>query len=279
MTETKANANVKIHVLADETLSGIKREYVEVDRKAEVGEKIVIVDKNDPGDVYENGAIFTVDRDFPGKKHVESDAARCGGNFHGFILREEYRVLEPTDIVHIDGGRYELTNRKAKVGEKVITITKCDIYSKGEIGTVGYQSPPRYIYVRFETRATGWRVPHEDYRVLVPLDKCEKTFETKNSGYKEIKNLIHNDLGITKQDIQEMISVAVSNEVQKMSESGKLDSIAGLKIESLIEEGFRDGGRLLYGFRERVSQTVSDEVGKRIANVLNINVELKEERN
>ncbi|MGT8906764.1 hypothetical protein [Bacillus subtilis] len=76
-----------------------------------------------------------------------------------------------------------------------------------------------------------------------------------------------------------MISVGVSNEVQKMSESGKLDSIAGVKIESLIEEGFRDGGRLLYGFRERVSQTVSDEVGKRIANVLNINVELKEERN
>ena len=76
-----------------------------------------------------------------------------------------------------------------------------------------------------------------------------------------------------------MISVAVSNEVQKLFESGKLDIIVGAKIDSLIEEGFRDGGRLLYGFKERVSQTVSDEVGKRIANVLNINVELKEERN
>ncbi len=275
MTKT----NEKIHVLVDEKLGGIKREYIEIDRKAEVGEKIVIVDKNDPGDVYENGAIFTVDHDFPGKKHVESDAARCGSNFHGFILREEYRILEPTDIVHIDGGRYELTNRKAKVGEKVITITKCDIYSKGEIGTVGYQSPPCYNYVRFETRAATWRVPHEDYHVLVPLDKCEKMTEDKNSGYKEIKNLIHNDLGITRQDIQEMISVAVYNEVQKLFESGKLDIIVGAKIDSLIEEGFRDGGRLLYGFKERVSQTVSDEVGKRIANVLNINVELKEERN
>ncbi|MFP3701231.1 hypothetical protein SB758_37755, partial [Burkholderia sp. SIMBA_013] len=39
MTETNAN----IHVLADEKLGGTKREYVEVDRKAEVGEKIVIV--------------------------------------------------------------------------------------------------------------------------------------------------------------------------------------------------------------------------------------------
>jgi len=60
---------------------------------------------------------------------------------------------------------------------------------------------------------------------------------------------------------------------------GKLDRFAGEKIESLIEEGFRNGDRLLYGFKERVSQTVSDEVGKRIANVLNINVELKEEKN
>ncbi|MES9715064.1 hypothetical protein [Bacillus velezensis] len=76
-----------------------------------------------------------------------------------------------------------------------------------------------------------------------------------------------------------MISIAVSNEVQKMSESGKLDRIAGEKIESLIAEGFENGGQLLHGFKERVSQTVSDEVGKRIAKVLNINVELKEEGN
>ncbi|QBG55618.1 hypothetical protein D2M30_2260 [Bacillus amyloliquefaciens] len=65
-----------------------------------------------------------------------------------------------------------------------------------------------------------------------------------------------------------------------MSESGKLDRIARAKIESLIEKGFENGGQLLYGFKERVSQfSVSDEVGKRIANVLKINVELKEGNN
>lgn len=57
MTEIKANSTVMIHVLADETLSSIKREYVEVDRKTEISEKIIIVDKNDPDDEYENGAI------------------------------------------------------------------------------------------------------------------------------------------------------------------------------------------------------------------------------
>ncbi|MED2945427.1 hypothetical protein P4284_23185 [Bacillus swezeyi] len=106
-----------------------------------------------------------------------------------------------------------------------------------------------------------------------------KEVENKNSVYKEVKNYIHNELGISRQDVQEMICIAVSNEVQKMSESGKLDRTAGEKIESLIEEGFGNGGRLVHGFKERVSQTVSNEVGKRIANVLNINVELKEEGN
>ena len=32
MTETKAKTNAEIHVLADETLGGIKREYVRVDQ-------------------------------------------------------------------------------------------------------------------------------------------------------------------------------------------------------------------------------------------------------
>ncbi|OIR60986.1 hypothetical protein BLL41_10975 [Bacillus sp. FMQ74] len=262
MTKT----NEKIHVLVDEKLGDIKREYLEIDREAKVGEKIILRDDDEIGTFLRSDSSF-VYLDLCGYRNgVACDPACC-------------RVLEPTNIVHNDGQRYEMVDRKAKVGEKIISITKCDIYSKGEIGTVGYQSPPHYIYVRFETRASARSVSHEDYLVLLPLDKHEKIHKNKNSGYKEMKNLIHNELGITRQDIQEMINVAVSNEVQKMSESGKLDSIAGVKIESLIEEGFRDGGRLLYGFKEGVSESVSEEVGKRIANVLNINVKLKEERN
>ncbi|MEC3833611.1 hypothetical protein ABES28_08230 [Bacillus licheniformis] len=65
-----------------------------------------------------------------------------------------------------------------------------------------------------------------------------------------------------------MIRIAVSNEVKKATESGEFQSFINSKI-------FGDGGRLLYGFKERVSQTVSNEVGKRIANNLNISVELK----
>lgn len=179
-------------------------------------------------------------------------------------MNERINVLEPTGIVHIDGQPYQLTDRKAGVGEKIFTtqtqfgrlpvgkvLTVTDVFDNGSIGEIGVGI-----------------VEQTDYRLLVPLDQCEKTFENKNSEYKEIINLIHNDLGITRQDIQEMISVAVSNEVQKLFESGKLDIIVGAKIDSLIEEGFRDGGRLL-------SETVLDEVGKHIASVLHIKVEVR----
>ncbi|CDH95427.1 hypothetical protein [Bacillus velezensis] len=278
MSETKANTNTKIHVLADEKLGGIKREYVEVDRKAEIGEKIVIVEKND-FEGYENGDVFTVDRDFHSKMDfVESDAAASDGNYSGAIYHDEYHVLEPTNIVHIDDGRYEMVEREGEVGEKIIIVRPDgvigDDYDTGRVGTVKSRHSAGDVSVETIGLVFG-----DEYRVLVPLGKHKKTFENKNSAYKEVKNYMHNELSISRQDVQDMISIAVSNEVQKMSKSGKLDRIAGEKIESLIEEGFENGGQLLHGFKERVSQTVSDEVGKRIAKVLNINVELKEEGN
>ncbi|WP_346997114.1 hypothetical protein [Bacillus velezensis] len=275
--ETKANTNTKIHVLADETLGGLKREYVEIDRKAEVGEKIVIVEKND-FEGYENGDVFTVDRDFHSEMDfVESDVAASYGNDSGAIYHDEYHVLEPTDIVHIDGRRYEMVEREGEVGDKVIHVYKGE--SNGIVRIVRKAVDDGVEVDTYEDEGELYSgFYHGYYYVLVPLDK-EKTFVNKNSVYKEVKNYIHNELGISRQDVQEMISIAVSNEVQKMSESGKLDRIAGAKIEALIEEGFKNGSRLLYGFKERVSQTVSDEVGKRIANVLNINVKLKEGEN
>lgn len=199
---TKSNQN--IHVLADETLGGIKREYVEVDRKAEVGEKVIITERV---------------------------------NFY----MDDMTVGKVYEVIDISGEDVEITD---------------DTEEKASVSKDGY-------------------------RTLVPLNKENKHQKsvTKTRGYKEVKNLIHNELGITRQDIQEMISTAVSNEVKKMSETGDFYRIASTKIDSIIEEGIGDGGRLLYGFKERVSETVSNEVGKRIANVLNINVELKGERN
>ncbi|MEX5835864.1 hypothetical protein D070_13350 [Bacillus velezensis] len=172
MAKEIVNANAKIHVLADETLGGIKREYAEVDRKAEVGEKIVIVEKADFEEGYENGDVFTVDRHRPGKSHVESDEARCGGNINGFILREEYHVLEPTDIVHIDGQRYEMVDREAEVGERIIIVRPDEgmgnAKEAGIVGTVGSLYSAGDVCVKNIGLVLG-----TEYRVLVPVEAVE----------------------------------------------------------------------------------------------------------
>ncbi|MHC2451269.1 hypothetical protein ACUXP3_001870 [Bacillus altitudinis] len=103
MTEEKRT----IHVLKDEKL-GIDREYVAVDRKAEVGEKIVIVEKSSHQDPYNEGDVFTVDYLSESDDCVRSAAAISDYSEKGTIFHTEYHVLEPTDIVHIDGERYRL---------------------------------------------------------------------------------------------------------------------------------------------------------------------------
>lgn len=177
MTET----NAKIHVLADETLGGIKREYVEVDRKAEVGEKIVIVAKDDCEEGYKNGDVFTVDREYrPKDGDVECDVASSDSNCDGLIYREEYRVLEPTDIVHIgcpDGTtqRYELTDRKAEVGEKVIHVDKDRDESDGIVTVVTAVGISAVDVVEYKVadREYVCGISHGYYRVLVPIEADE----------------------------------------------------------------------------------------------------------
>lgn len=158
---TQNNASASIHVLADETLGGIKREYVEVDRKAEVGEKIVIVESES----FPKGFIGTVD---------EFDDYFDDGSFdlieqyewESFVDAEAdvYRVLEPTDIVHIGTQRYELTDRKAEVGEMVIyngNIAAVKSVSGGFVKVEDYEDAKGDVIGGFS---------HGLYRVLVPIE-------------------------------------------------------------------------------------------------------------
>ncbi|TWM68731.1 hypothetical protein CHCC14813_2116 [Bacillus licheniformis] len=182
MTKT----NEKIHVLADESLGGIKREYVEVDRKAEVGDKIIVTG----GDDFPVGHIDTVAHWYDNYDDGSIDL------FEGFDNdifldgnREEYRVLEPTNIVHIDGPdgtaeRYEMVDRKAEVGEKVVVVDDEDSSEEfgnfriGEVGTVeSYATDDTYFGEYANVRVSDGRdIPlylHE-YRVLVPLESSEE---------------------------------------------------------------------------------------------------------
>jgi hypothetical protein len=127
----------KIHVIKDENLGGVLREFVEVDRKAEVGEFVI-----------RNGVVRKVTQrgSLPGSVEFEGyyDEGRDDeivGWFDG-----AYKTLEPTDVVHIDDPsgqpkRYRMVVRKAKVGERII-IVDADIadylsnYKNGDVLTV-----------------------------------------------------------------------------------------------------------------------------------------------
>ncbi|MFC8686020.1 hypothetical protein [Brevibacillus porteri] len=91
-------------------------------------------------------------------------------------------------------------------------------------------------------------------------------------SYKEVKNNIHNELGIAKDEIREIIKEAVRNEVKVILEN---ESYFGKYIEQLVKRGISDKGSLYYNFKERVAQKLSDEVGKYIKNQLNINIQVK----
>ncbi|MEC0777485.1 hypothetical protein P9E81_08415 [Bacillus licheniformis] len=166
MTKT----NEKIHVLADESLGGIKREYVEVDRNADVGDRVIA-----------DGTY----------REVVAISSRCGvclGGDESIGIPHSYRVLEPTNIVHIDGpdgtDRYEMVDRKAEVGEKIVVVDDEDSSEEfgnfriGEVGTVeSYATDDTYFGEYVNVRVSDERgIPlylHE-YRVLVPVESSEE---------------------------------------------------------------------------------------------------------
>ncbi|MGE9877941.1 hypothetical protein [Bacillus velezensis] len=172
----------EIHVLADETLGGIKREYVEVDRKAEVGEKIVIANRHPYDNRYENGDVFTV-TDVLGEREGDVSGRRSSSFYYNEIVRicrEEYRVLEPTDIVHIDGPdgttqRYEMADRKAEVGEKIVHVNKDCGKSDGVVTEVTDVGSSTIDVVEYEVSDGEYvcGISHGYYRVLVPVEAVE----------------------------------------------------------------------------------------------------------
>ncbi|KQL18836.1 hypothetical protein [Cytobacillus solani] len=158
----------KIHVIKDESLGGIEREYVEVDRKADVGDKIIINNK-DFGN-YENGDVFTVigryDESLTSSKAIGVDAKETDVRIRDY----EYQTLEPTDIVHIDGARYRMVERKAEVGENVLIVhSEVDGYGVGD----DFEALAIFAKtIRIIDIGGGINhVEHYEYRVLVPADK------------------------------------------------------------------------------------------------------------
>jgi len=173
----------KTHLIADENLGGVLREFVEVDRTANVGDKIVIVNPStfQFGYEYTQGTIMTV------VKAYEDGDVYCGKYFD-VINKYEYQTLEPTDIVRIketyehgkwDYIRYRLVDRKAKVGEKVIVVVANDtlVYRNvGEIVEIIETDGDTFggLLNPYDLGEKG-AIYHFQYLVLEPVEQDEET--------------------------------------------------------------------------------------------------------
>lgn len=188
-----------IHVLPDEKLNGVLREYVEVDREANVGDKRVIVIVNPLecqfGDSYTKGTIMSVEK-------ADEDGDVYCGKFD-IIEQSEYQTLEPTDIVHIDGKRYRLVDREAKVGERIIIVNGYGWY-RDKVGYIyDVIHPSKYdfegndnskAYVEYEKNAYNdviHFVRRGNYRVLEPVEPI-KLVTVENKNGKSLNDLLSN---------------------------------------------------------------------------------------
>lgn len=130
--------NDKIHVLKDESLGGIEREYV-----------------------------------------MKTEEVRKAGE----VLPKLIPSLEPTDIIHIDGKRYRMVDRKAEVGDKVIIVNAEDTSGKYENGSVITAERSCCTGVENDTVADNDSNPegfirYTEYRVLEPVYTCDNCEET-----------------------------------------------------------------------------------------------------
>lgn len=159
----------KIHVIKDENLGGVLREFVEVDRKAEVGEY-----------------IFTINTK---EIHKVTKGSEVGVYIDGWVYVYDgyYRTLEPTDVVHIDdpsgqSKRYRMVYRKAEVGERIF-IVDADIadylsnYKNGDVFVVRklsrrYQGRVKAVSPNVFDDKIDVIMPYE-YCVLEPVHECD----------------------------------------------------------------------------------------------------------
>ena len=135
----------KVYLIEDDTIGGVDREYVEVDRKANVGDYVRLLF---------TGSVIKV---------REGDESEVDSQINDGMIK----TLEPTDIVVIDDIRYRLAERRAEVGEKVIvTVKHTQFFKIGDVFEV--------VHNDFAIPAVGDEkynnILEGLYSVLIPVD-------------------------------------------------------------------------------------------------------------
>lgn len=218
----------QITVLPDESLGGVLREYREVKRKANVGERVRVFGHA----AAEGNGIFVVDRLDAGViKYTVNGDSDWGTPYYSGTA---YVVLEPTDILVINGERLRMVDRKASMGERVIITNAVD----DALGLFGYDNGQVYEIKGFTgTDPDIWTDGTEDsaiflepkeYRTLEPAESV-----TPLSSRPAAENIVQLSGRLSKVETQ------LSELLRKVGRMG-IDLRVAREDIALIEEGVSD---------------------------------------
>lgn len=100
----------------------------------------------------------------------------------------------------------------------------------------------------------------------------------EHASYKEVKNLVHNEIGITKEDIREIIREAVRIEAQAVvaGRGQYINKCIGEWVLKEIRSGLSNSSRYYTGVKERVHDMVANEIKSLVMGQLDISIAMRE---
>ncbi|MFW5434325.1 hypothetical protein [Paenibacillus apiarius] len=220
-----------ITVLTDEL--GLQREYHEVKRNANDGDTVI----------YKRSGRIAKCFSRPVVLPYETWTSTANGE-------SDMYVLEPTDVIRINGERFREDDRKANVGERVIIVsnTTYHCFPIGSTATITKSPSNGLDRVRGDGEMGGWLDP-ENYRVLEPLGSAQQTQESEQAGVAALVRKSHEQQA----QIDGLIET-VANLARRVAEAETYLRVAREDIV-LIEEGVsedirelkKEVGELRYG--------------------------------
>lgn len=209
----------KTHLIADESLGGVMREYIEVDRKAVVGDFVYLCLNGEIRKVIERGSIG-----------IFYEVGRSG------VLDHEYKTLEPTDNVHIDGQRFRLVDRKAVDGEMVIVVDK----HGGYVGD--YENGDVFVVIKTFESAVDIRdnvgeldgLYHCEYHVLEPVSADLITVDTSQASPEVVELLANLARRVT--SLEQQLRDTQGNVERQAQELETKTNAVDEKVEMVIDD-------------------------------------------
>lgn len=212
----------KTHVLIDDSLGGVEREYAEDERKAEEGDWVYLI-------------------------HAEAYVIYYG-EYVG-----DYITLVPTDVIVLIDERYRMVNRKAVVGERVL-ITEKDMIGEDHSGNTVMVIKDNGVLVDTDgywNDGSELNLTSDEYTVLEPLND-------ESTAPRDLDEIIANlarrvsELERALSDIRQNVETwAQEVEKEKAFVRGKFDTLGDL---------LRIDGKWLSGLNDKVERCVDDIV-------------------